>query len=595
MKIIVTGALALLIPFFTHAAEYTLDNYVRHPGKKVICAMTLNSSDEKREFEKHLPDDQFDLVELVPESAHPGAAINPSQLDEENRDHGYWFASTCDDARRKNLQCDALIISGHYGGTFWGSSGKNLDLEVLESDSCSNSCAGILSHPSAVYLFGCNLLADKTKDHRSPEEYLRVLVDDGVPRERAERVVEARYGPTEDSNSDRTRRIFSNSVRLFGFNTTSPQGPQMRAYLERYFRESPHYFETLAEYQNEQVTGTPQSILTAIENDPLRRQRIPGWVVQSGMAFPGSQSIAEEKEIKHNSCVLTTSQNLDAQLMLAAKLLTQTDYLRYFAKIIGLLENHFADDLTATQQMLMNVIRNNTLVKNEMKELLKGPSLPDLHIDWADFSEQMNWITHSDFSQYLHQSLKRLLTPKLDESAFADLDRLHRTYPADIATLSANELDARTFLDESGIQGLEHLAPTDGSIHARVASALLSSADLGTKIEAAEAIEKWHSRDPQTLEILSLQLGSPILEIFRAAKNTIASSETRDPKVWLALARQWRNRNADNRLDAMITLAGLYPSDPAVLREIKNGCHDSYEDVRDLIQKMLSEHGQSCN
>jgi hypothetical protein len=62
--------------------------------KTTVCTITVNSSDEKEAFRRNLPLDKYQFVELV-ERGRPD-----------------WLSSAC----RAGVQCDMLIISGHYDG-----------------------------------------------------------------------------------------------------------------------------------------------------------------------------------------------------------------------------------------------------------------------------------------------------------------------------------------------------------------------------------------------------------------------------------------------------------------------------------------------
>src|SRR5512141_1934104 len=77
------ATLAALHAAVAHSAE-----------KSTVCTITVNSSDEKEAFRRHLPADRFEFVELV----------ERGRID--------WLES----ARRKGIRCDVLIISGHYDG-----------------------------------------------------------------------------------------------------------------------------------------------------------------------------------------------------------------------------------------------------------------------------------------------------------------------------------------------------------------------------------------------------------------------------------------------------------------------------------------------
>ena len=63
------------------------------PGAlKTVCAITINSDDEKRAFERYLPAADYRVVELT------------------RRGEPDWLAQAC----RSGVRCDALVISGHF-------------------------------------------------------------------------------------------------------------------------------------------------------------------------------------------------------------------------------------------------------------------------------------------------------------------------------------------------------------------------------------------------------------------------------------------------------------------------------------------------
>jgi hypothetical protein len=63
-------------------------------AKTTVCTITVNSPNEKDAFRRNLPKDKFEFVEL---------------LERGRRD---WLASAC----QQKVQCDVLVISGHFGG-----------------------------------------------------------------------------------------------------------------------------------------------------------------------------------------------------------------------------------------------------------------------------------------------------------------------------------------------------------------------------------------------------------------------------------------------------------------------------------------------
>src|SRR5258707_11949964 len=160
-----------------------------HADKKTVCTITVNSSDEKDAFRKFLPKDDYQFVELV-EKGRPD-----------------WLRSSC----QKGVQCDVLIVSGHFnaGETFYSDKIENNDflkVDELERGSCSNSCPGVFAKLKEVYLFGCESLNPDATKYSSA------------------------YG---ESGRERMRRLFAHVPVIYGFSGAAPVGPTAGGHLQR--------------------------------------------------------------------------------------------------------------------------------------------------------------------------------------------------------------------------------------------------------------------------------------------------------------------------------------------------------------------------
>ncbi len=187
---------------------------------KTVCTITVNSPNEKEVFQRYLPRDDYQFVELV-ERGRPD-----------------WLASAC----RQNVRCDALIISGHFDGgdqfyTDRLDAREFLPIEELERASCSDSCPGVFAQLKEVYLFGCNTLNAEAMRSASAE-VVRSLVRSGhspADAERLARLLSERHG---ESNRDRMRHIFKDVPVLYGFSSKAPLGRTAGPLLERYFQST---------------------------------------------------------------------------------------------------------------------------------------------------------------------------------------------------------------------------------------------------------------------------------------------------------------------------------------------------------------------
>jgi hypothetical protein len=193
------------------------------PVKQTVCTITVNSSDEKEAFRRHLPADRYQFVELV-ERGRPD-----------------WLES----ARRKGVQCDVLIISGHYdGGDYAGGneffsehvdSHEFLPVDEMERVACSEPEAGLFSKLKEVYLFGCNTLNPQAL-RSDAAEIAHSLVQSGHAPAEAERLARSLSARYADSSRDRMRHIFRNVPAIYGFSSVAPLGPTAAANLGRYFQ-----------------------------------------------------------------------------------------------------------------------------------------------------------------------------------------------------------------------------------------------------------------------------------------------------------------------------------------------------------------------
>ena len=162
-----------------------------HAEKKTICSITVNSSDEREAFRRHLPPGEYDFVELV----------------QKGRDD--WLADAC----HRGVQCDALVISGHFnaGDAFYSDNlakDEHLNVDELERASCSASCPGLFAKLKEVYLFGCESLNPDATQYQSSEG---------------------------ESGRERMRRLFADVPAIYGFSGHAPLGATAAAIINRYF------------------------------------------------------------------------------------------------------------------------------------------------------------------------------------------------------------------------------------------------------------------------------------------------------------------------------------------------------------------------
>lgn len=191
---------------------------VAQAGKKTVCTITVNSADEKEAFQRSLPPDRYQFVELV------------------ERGRTDWLESAC----RQGVECDVLVVSGHYdgGNEFFSDrleSREFLPVDELERASCSGTCSGLFAKLKEVYLFGCNTLNAGANKNASGE-IGRSLVRSGHSRAEADRLARALGTRHGESSRDRMRQVFKDVPAIYGFSSVAPLGPAAASILQRHLQ-----------------------------------------------------------------------------------------------------------------------------------------------------------------------------------------------------------------------------------------------------------------------------------------------------------------------------------------------------------------------
>ena len=293
-----------------------------------------------------------------------------------------WFDSAC----KSGVQCDSLVISGHFGGSFFGSSGKGLSPSSMEKHTCHKSCPGILTHPKEVFLFGCNTLAGKTPDARTPRQYYQVLVDDGIPADVAERVTSMRYSPVGNSIKEQMQSVFLGVPAIYGFDSVGPSGKNVRSFLNRYFQSIPNYSNRLGELEvQKQVKAFSQ------RQSELNRAAEP-WV--NGLKGTNRSWCSGSNEMDQFRCDLHDD-NLptDQKLSRIQYMLRSPERYKYLLPIEAYLRYLKLDNLDENSLKILTEIKNDSKIRDEILAVVDSLSF-ELHtkISLLALLKNVGWI-----------------------------------------------------------------------------------------------------------------------------------------------------------------------------------------------------------
>jgi hypothetical protein len=511
---------------------------------RTVCSATLHSEDEIATLRAHLPEDEFRFVELTELEAGGG-----------ERSSDDWLGAAC----RSGIRCDVLVVSGHFGGSFFGDSGRTLSLADLEAHACHDDCSGILADPTEVFLLGCNTAASKAGDHRSPDEYLRVLREDGIPRRSAERIVESRYGPLGTSFRARMERVFAGVPHLYGFGSVAPAGPTAAAALGRYLGKVLEGSRSYGAHLERMASGDRR------ENRALARAfRHTTFVESAGMSTEGEA--ASQRELV---CSLyDETRPAEDRLEVVETMAEDPAFLTYVPSIERFFGEHPRWSLRGPRaEAVLGRLAGMSRPRAALLERLETLDAPTLRSELAGVAASLGWIDRSR-----HQRIAR--------QAVVDL------------------LDRDMGLEEQNT--ICELAPTAGGAELReeeLAEGLFSSETAARY--AARALLCVEPRDPALRARMALALDDERWEVRARALETLArlrvdDSSVDDSAVWTSAARLLAaDPHTEVRAEAARALATRprAPGGIAAVEALSGALADPEPAVRAVAARGLGELG----
>jgi len=482
------------------------------PRRLKACIVSLNEPQEVDAFRTYLDPRQFEIVDIR-------AAASATRPPESRGSAGAAPASWLLDACRPETTCDLMIYSAEFAGGFFGKNGASLSLQEMEEASCQVRCAGLFRRPLEVFLLACNTLATKDEDSRTPDDYLRVLLDHGFDRPAAERVVEVRYGPLGQSFRESLRRIFAGVPRIYGFSSVAPRGQYTAPMLARYLRGQPDYAGALlrrtgdtqpnkALYDAFKGTSFTQTIgLTAIEATAVDRDDV---------------------------CALyDETRPVVGRLALARNFLSRPDALTFVPTLEVFVSRHPPESLSPPERAVFAEIQHLDAARTAVLELVRSLNVSALKLELAHFAVLVGWLGQAEFHtlavdgarQLLRQIFYRPLTGEAVDimCEITKRESLH-------ADFSADDIPPLLYLDADGFRLLACLAPSDPHLPSRMLRGL-ESADPAVRTWAAYAIAQLLPLDDAVLEGLVSYLDDPSPEIEARMRWVFQAQGTLSPRI----------------------------------------------------------------
>lgn len=454
------------------------------PNKKTVCTVTMNSTQEKELFQQYLK--EFNFVELTHESTQD------------------WFGAAC----KQGIKCDVLLFSGHFGGSFFGSEDYKLSLEALEDFSCRKDCDGILKNPKEVFLFGCNTMAGKGQDHRTIEEYVEALMEEGFTRGQAQQTAAFRYSEMGSSFRERMTGVFAGVKKIYGFYSLAPLGEQIAPGLENYLKWVGPYgkhLDTLGDAKNEKLFKSLDG-MTLIERPGASlalRDRAPVCVLNNP---------AEE---------LTTKATWIRDVMNDAK-----KRLEYAPMINFFLSKMKRDGVSfgPAEKALMDEVAANTEARKAIEGFLAkpNPGLLAMQVSMAGLAYKLGWWDAATFRAGLNRVMGGIFKSDLDREARDTICSLDTELDIPLEILPRRPWGSDT------VRAIECMKPADPAIQLALLEMIMS----GSGSERRMATAALRAAQPTSMKVLR-----PLVDLLssenrgtqRAAAEVIENTKITDP------------------------------------------------------------------
>lgn len=478
-------------------------------AKRTVCSITINSRDEIEAFGKNLLKENFDAEKFqqngVLNSEHYDFVELTKLGDEES-----WFEKSCSSGYR----CDVLIISGHFAGYFFGTSGLTLTTDELEKKSCNNSCDNILKSPQEVFLFGCNTL-DSGDNSRDRGAYREALSHYDMTDQEIEETLAFIYDGIGDKFQKRMQRIFNKAANIHGFGDKAPLGNRIKPYLEKVFKDIPDYKERLESIEARALTQNFQKELGLIEEIEIyNKSKDPMWLLNeispSYKNCSGININSEDGKKRKKLCDLFTATSLNQQTLLMREMLQEQDselFASYLPTIMSFLRDHELDYLTDTYEhtylkeelgQLTPNIKNEYVLRSLNHIYEKMSASVSVQANILNTKKILGFIDQAAFDREGKKLVLKLLQKSLAQNK-SNLCHLYRDYKIRPQITIADIGAGVNLKDPAEVKALQCLNIQDPQITAQVVANLNNVKD-SDKLDVLKTIAKLPDYEPEIVD-----------------------------------------------------------------------------------------------
>lgn len=409
---------------FSNVKVYNLfDDVIPESNNRTrICTMTINSPAEKLAYieQSKKMKEEVDYIELTP---------NNTEFQRNT-----WLKSVCSQLTKKKVSCDKLILSAHFGPRLYGDSRKEIDLDYLESLSCSSSCASLFSKLKETYLYTCNSMSGSADDKRRSESaagllsternstrqnYVAVQIAHEASRSWAEEAAEARYGNYSEGGmfGERFLMAFGNSMpkhQVYGFTSVSNIGVNNAKYIRQAFAQKRPIEEV------------------------MKSQKM---VKRSGFLS------VEDQSTKRWSCQMMTKRPEEVAPALIKEVATpRPEHRRLYGRLIRFVMDYFTphhkyreDEIVRpfmTEYAWFKTLQKNTEIKNFVMSALKTKEFPSsFRMRWSTLAYNLAWISQNEHYSNLSKAMYGLMKPPYNAETRDDVLHYAKLFPDAVSAM----------------------------------------------------------------------------------------------------------------------------------------------------------------
>ncbi|MEK2645827.1 hypothetical protein [Bdellovibrio sp. BCCA] len=512
-------------------------------AQRTVCTVTLNSEHERSLFKRKYEKENLKFVELT---------------DFKNglKDPNDWFDNAC----KSGVKCDSLIISGHFGGTFFGEdTSLTLSLKTLEKKACSRTCEGILSQPKEVYLFGCNTLADKKADRRTPAEYRRILQDDGIAEGYMNRIVAARYSPVGESFKTTMRKVFAGVPQIYGFDSVGPSGKTVSSFLNSYLNKIPNYAERLNQLEAAKVVSQIE------KTGKIGTQFSGPW--NSSMKGTAYASCVGATPGPRKECGLSDDKKSDFEKLLTVEsLLNDGNRKNHFLAIEEFFKDKDLSRLSSDERQVLERIHNNKQASQELLSLLPQlNSVLETKFPLVNLAQTLGWMDEKSAKDEYFKTVSLSLKKGLNGDTIGSLCYINNPPIFSESQIKPEWFNNTKFLTVLGCwqnNKAQMLPPhyvTNITKH-------LNSKDADTTTSALKILSPNLKADPALQRNVAKLLYSEDLNIAAAAMSALASIRNPDAETISLIAKGLLSPNPAEQKRSAYTIMNMKIQNPDLKR-----------------------------